>query len=87
MAGGIVVKGLVDTECGELVYSATLPGWNRVPMTDFFEKELSIPFYMENDVRAVATFELERYRERKPKVIGHDVRKCRARRWCRAGHQ
>lgn len=69
MAGGIVIKGLVDTECGELVYSATLPGWNRVPMTDFFEKELSIPFYMENDVRAVATFELERYRERKPKVM------------------
>ena len=69
MAGGIVIKGLVDTGKGELVYSATLPGWESVPITAFFEKELSIPFYVENDVRAVTTFELEKYRERKPKVM------------------
>lgn len=69
MAVGLVVKGLVDIDKGVLSYSATLPGWENVPLAQYFRTILGVPCFVENDVRAVTLLELDRLREKKAKVL------------------
>lgn len=66
---GIVVKGLVDTDKGELTYSATLHGWRDIPIGQYFSEKLGIPAFVENDARAVTVHMLRKYRDMNPKVL------------------
>ena len=66
---GSVMKGLVDTEKGELSYSATLRGWQNVPIGKYFSEKLGIPTFVENDARAVTVHMLRKYKDLSPKVL------------------
>lgn len=58
VACGIAIKGLVDTVTGRVLYSASIPGWENVPVRDYLQAEVGFPVYVENDARAVTHAEL-----------------------------
>jgi glucokinase-like ROK family protein len=49
---GVGVHGLVQTEKGIAVYAPNL-GWENVPIKDYFEENLNIPVFIDNDVRTM----------------------------------
>lgn len=58
IACGIVLKGLVNTKTGTMFYSATLPYWKDVPVSEYFKEKLQVPVFIENDARAITLVEL-----------------------------
>ncbi len=54
---GISDPGLVDTKAGTTVMSSTIPFWKEVPLKAIFEKELSLPAFLETSTRAKALAE------------------------------
>lgn len=48
---GIGVPGLLDRKAGISVFSPNLTGWENVPVARWFEEHLSIPVFIDNDVR------------------------------------
>src|SRR5690625_857679 len=59
IACSVIIKGMVNTETGKLVHSATLPDWSNIPIVDYFQEKLNIPVFIENDARAYTLFELK----------------------------
>lgn len=51
---GIGVPGLLDLEKGHTLFLPNLPGnWPDVPLADIISRELGLPVYLLNDVRAI----------------------------------
>jgi glucokinase len=48
---GIGVPGLLDVERGISRFSPNFPSWHEVPVADWFQKQLHIPTFIDNDVR------------------------------------
>ena len=69
IAIGVVVKSLIDAEQGVLSYSATLPGFEDVPIAKYFERGLCVPCFVENDVRGITVLEYDKHRHENPKVL------------------
>lgn len=58
LACGIAIKGLVNTEEGQMLYSSGIPHWKDVPVRDYVAEALEVPVYVENDARAMTYAEL-----------------------------
>lgn len=54
---GISCGGPLDAERGIVQSPPNLPNWDQIPVTDFFQKRLGIPSYLENDANACAVAE------------------------------
>ena len=54
---GISCGGPLDSEKGLLLSPPNLIGWDRVPITDYFSKQFSVPATLENDANAGAIAE------------------------------
>ena len=50
---GIGLPGLVDPINGIVKFLPNIPGWKNVPLKKIFEKQLSLPAYIENDVNLI----------------------------------
>lgn len=48
---GIGVPGLLDRKAGLSLFSPNFPGWENVPVKEWFENCLGIPVFIDNDVR------------------------------------
>jgi predicted NBD/HSP70 family sugar kinase len=53
---GVSVRGIVDDERGIVVLGST-PEWTGVPVGDYLQARLSLPVYVENNVRAATLAE------------------------------
>ncbi len=51
---GLSVSGLVNIEQGVSIFAPNIPDWQNVPIAELFQKEFSIPAFIENDARAMA---------------------------------
>ena len=51
---GISIAAMIDSEKGEVVYSANIPGWTNLPIKQLLEQEFQTPVYLEATVRAAA---------------------------------
>lgn len=58
LACGIAIKGHVNTEEGQMLYSSGFPHWRNVPVRDYVAEALEVPVYVENDARAMTYAEL-----------------------------
>ena len=54
---GISCGGPLDSERGVILSPPNLPGWDEVPVKDFFAERLGIPVYLRNDADACALAE------------------------------
>jgi glucokinase len=54
---GISCGGPLDSKKGIVLSPPNLPGWDEVPIIDFFEKRFSIPVAIQNDANACALAE------------------------------
>jgi glucokinase len=54
---GISCGGPLDTATGIIYAPPNLPDWKAVPVKSFFERELGLPTYVENDANATALAE------------------------------
>lgn len=48
---GIGVPGLLDIERGISKFSPNFPSWNNAPVAHWFEEQLQVPTFIDNDVR------------------------------------
>lgn len=55
--GGISCGGPLSCDRKYILSPPNLPGWDQVPIVEFLEEELEMPFYMENDADACALAE------------------------------
>jgi len=51
---GLSVSGLVDIKRGISIFAPNIPDWQNVPIIELFQKEFSLPAFIENDARAMA---------------------------------
>jgi glucokinase len=51
---GVGAPGVILVDKGIVVTSPNFPDWNKVPLKDLLEKELSVPVSIENDANAAA---------------------------------
>lgn len=54
---GISCGGPLDSQNGLLLSPPNLPGWDKVPITDYFEKAFGVPCFLQNDADACAVAE------------------------------
>ena len=54
---GISCGGPIDRKEGLILSPPNLPGWDDVPVKEFFERELNLPIKIENDANATAMAE------------------------------
>lgn len=54
---GIAVPGPVDSRRGRVERPPNLPGWDSVPLLEWFGQEFSAPLHLENDANAAALAE------------------------------
>ena len=54
---GISCGGPLDSRSGVVMSPPNLPGWDNVPVTEFFRKRFSIPAFLQNDANACALAE------------------------------
>jgi predicted NBD/HSP70 family sugar kinase len=55
---GVTARGIVDSRSG-VVEMGSAPGWSQIPLRSMIEEALSMPVYVENDVRAAAVAEYQ----------------------------
>jgi predicted NBD/HSP70 family sugar kinase len=53
MGLGVGFMGYIDSANGEVLRSTSLAGWNRIRITDIFERTLSMPVFVENNGNAM----------------------------------
>jgi glucokinase-like ROK family protein len=51
---GISIAAMIDSEKGEVVYSANIPGWTNLAIKQLLEQEFQTPVYIEATARAAA---------------------------------
>lgn len=56
-AVGISCGGPLDSRTGLVLSPPNLPGWDRIPVTEFFARELGAPAFLQNDANACALAE------------------------------
>ncbi|MDR1588524.1 MAG: ROK family protein [Treponema sp.] len=54
---GISCGGPLDLKRGLILSPPNLPGWDRVPVTDFFSEAVGVPVFLQNDANAGALAE------------------------------
>lgn len=54
---GISCGGPLDSDKGLIQSPPNLPGWDNIPIVEYFSKRFSIPAYLENDANACALAE------------------------------
>ncbi len=54
---GVTAPGPIDFDRGVVQSPPNLPGWDRVPIVDWFASEFSAPVHLENDANAAALAE------------------------------
>jgi glucokinase len=54
---GISCGGPLDLKGGLILSPPNLPGWDRVPVTDYFSQALGVPAFLQNDANAGALAE------------------------------
>lgn len=54
---GISCGGPLDSRSGMILSPPNLPGWDQVPVTEFFRERLGVPVYLQNDADACALAE------------------------------
>lgn len=54
---GISCGGPLDSRNGIIMSPPNLPGWNNVPIVDYFQKQLHVPAAIQNDANACAIAE------------------------------
>lgn len=54
---GISCGGPLDSSKGIVQSPPNLPGWNNIPIVEFFSKKFSVPAYLQNDANACALAE------------------------------
>jgi glucokinase-like ROK family protein len=65
---GIAVPGPVEFSSGRPVSPPIMPGWDRFPVRDLFEKKYDVPVWVDNDVNVMALGEV-----RAGVARGHDL--------------
>ncbi len=54
---GISCGGPLDSHSGLVLSPANLPGWDRIPVTEFFSERFGVPAFIQNDANACALAE------------------------------
>ena len=54
---GISCGGPLDSGQGLILSPPNLPGWDKVPVNEFFEKKFNVPVFLQNDANACALAE------------------------------
>ena len=56
-AVGVSCGGPLDQRRGMILSPPNLPGWDEVPVTDFIQKRMKVPAFLQNDANACALAE------------------------------
>ena len=54
---GIVCGGPLDASAGVVLSPPNLPGWDKIPVTQYFQERLAAPAFLQNDANAGALAE------------------------------
>ncbi|MGC8972373.1 MAG: ROK family transcriptional regulator [bacterium] len=57
MGLGVAIPGIVDSKNGVSIFSENL-GWYKVPVLEFLKREIDVPIFIEQNIRAVTLGEL-----------------------------